>query len=442
MIVACPSCSDPYALHNDHIAALVQVACPHCGSRVILDFEAANDTTLREPATETTAGYVDEAHYRLAVGSPALKDTTAAAPTTSAPAARRAPTSPPPSHAVPSQRKIEHPSPRAQTPDSAASAATSSTSAAPPPQVEREDPQLGFEPIGRLTQRPAPEVGVPRPTGAGSNERRDRSPAPGDRTAPPRVSIQRVSHTTGGTADPREAEASTKPSADTHEVPAGHGWHPRGAGESPDEPLRTPHPRIEATEPRRDDPVAASAPRSRSTKILTGMPKPMPGPSAARPPDADPGGVPLELTARVESRPPQLSTAQRTQSGSSPDLAAAAATAGADENVPITPVPTSSEAPNVALPVRSGTSETPQRTAPHSLPPTAASASGPGSVPTQHSDAPPALPSQAGMAIEQPRSRTGAMTWVVLLLCLAAVVAAAASYVQTGDPNPLRLLPK
>ena len=66
MIIACPTCSGPYQLPTDQIAPLVQVACPHCEHRVILDFEAANDPKLVEPGHGKTVGFDNEHDYAVA----------------------------------------------------------------------------------------------------------------------------------------------------------------------------------------------------------------------------------------------------------------------------------------------------------------------------------------------------------------------------------------
>jgi predicted Zn finger-like uncharacterized protein len=63
MFIVCPSCSGPYRISADQIAPLVQVACPHCEYRVILDFEAANDPALREPGHQFAQGYETAADY-------------------------------------------------------------------------------------------------------------------------------------------------------------------------------------------------------------------------------------------------------------------------------------------------------------------------------------------------------------------------------------------
>jgi len=63
MFIVCPSCSGPYSIAANQIAPLVQVACPHCEYRVILDFEAANDPALREPGHQFAQGYESAEAY-------------------------------------------------------------------------------------------------------------------------------------------------------------------------------------------------------------------------------------------------------------------------------------------------------------------------------------------------------------------------------------------
>jgi predicted Zn finger-like uncharacterized protein len=63
MFIVCPSCSGPYSIPADQIAPLVQVACPHCEHRIILDFEAANDPSLREPGHQFAQGYESAEAY-------------------------------------------------------------------------------------------------------------------------------------------------------------------------------------------------------------------------------------------------------------------------------------------------------------------------------------------------------------------------------------------
>lgn len=63
MFIVCPSCSGPYSIPAGQIAPLVQVACPHCEYRIILDFEAANDPALREPGHQFAQGYESAEAY-------------------------------------------------------------------------------------------------------------------------------------------------------------------------------------------------------------------------------------------------------------------------------------------------------------------------------------------------------------------------------------------
>ena len=60
MIIACPNCTKPYQLPDEQVAPLVQVQCAHCDYRVIYDFEAANDPSLREPEMLLADGFRSE----------------------------------------------------------------------------------------------------------------------------------------------------------------------------------------------------------------------------------------------------------------------------------------------------------------------------------------------------------------------------------------------
>ena len=66
MIIACPECAGPFELRDDDIAALVQLACPHCRFTMILDFAAANDASLVEAGMRMASGYRSAADYRRA----------------------------------------------------------------------------------------------------------------------------------------------------------------------------------------------------------------------------------------------------------------------------------------------------------------------------------------------------------------------------------------
>ncbi len=63
MFIVCPSCSGPYRIAAEQIAPLVQTACPHCEYRVILDFEAANEPSLREAGHQFAQGFESAQAY-------------------------------------------------------------------------------------------------------------------------------------------------------------------------------------------------------------------------------------------------------------------------------------------------------------------------------------------------------------------------------------------
>ncbi len=69
MIIACPECTKPFEVEDSEIAPLVQIECPHCVFRMILDFEAANDASLIEAGMQMAQGFSSEAEYRTAVGA-------------------------------------------------------------------------------------------------------------------------------------------------------------------------------------------------------------------------------------------------------------------------------------------------------------------------------------------------------------------------------------
>ena len=109
MIIACPSCTSPYQLRDSDIAPLVQVECPSCNYRVILDFEAANNPALVEAGTQTTNGYRDEAAYHEHAAdapAPAIQPAAQTPAPTSQPAPAPAPAAQPApaprfSHSIP-----------------------------------------------------------------------------------------------------------------------------------------------------------------------------------------------------------------------------------------------------------------------------------------------------------------------------------------------------
>jgi hypothetical protein len=71
MIIACPECEGPFEVRDGDIAELVQIECPHCRFRMILDFAAANDASLVEAGMRMASGFRSAADYRRAAGAPA-----------------------------------------------------------------------------------------------------------------------------------------------------------------------------------------------------------------------------------------------------------------------------------------------------------------------------------------------------------------------------------
>jgi len=63
MFVLCPSCAGPFRIPADQIAPLVQIACPHCEFRMILDIEAANEPSLAEPGQLFAQGFESAEAY-------------------------------------------------------------------------------------------------------------------------------------------------------------------------------------------------------------------------------------------------------------------------------------------------------------------------------------------------------------------------------------------
>lgn len=91
MIIACPECISPFQVLDDQIAALVQIECPTCSFRMILDFAAANDAALREAGMQYAQGFRDEAMYRQAVGAESYASSTSRAPAAVGPELRAVP---------------------------------------------------------------------------------------------------------------------------------------------------------------------------------------------------------------------------------------------------------------------------------------------------------------------------------------------------------------
>lgn len=70
MIISCPECTGPFELADDQIAELVQIECPNCGFRMILDFAAANDPSLVEDEMRIASGFRSAADYYASIAPP------------------------------------------------------------------------------------------------------------------------------------------------------------------------------------------------------------------------------------------------------------------------------------------------------------------------------------------------------------------------------------
>lgn len=88
MIIACPECTSPFELRDGDIAELVQLECPHCRFRMILDFAAANDPRLVEVGMKMASGYRSASDYRAATAPRAPLHVAEAEPVANEAAAR------------------------------------------------------------------------------------------------------------------------------------------------------------------------------------------------------------------------------------------------------------------------------------------------------------------------------------------------------------------
>jgi hypothetical protein len=145
MIISCPECAGPFEVPDDRISALVQVACPHCAFRMILDFAAANDPGLVEQGMRMASGFRSAADYHASVqaagglvavpaeAAAAAEATTgepiAATPVAQAPA-------PEPARTVPAREPPVRVRPEPRAPVTTTPAATPPRSVAPSPVVE------------------------------------------------------------------------------------------------------------------------------------------------------------------------------------------------------------------------------------------------------------------------------------------------------------------
>jgi hypothetical protein len=153
MIISCPECAGPFEVPDDRIAALVQVACPHCAFRMILDFAAANDPGLVEQGMRMASGFRSSADYHASVqlaAAPVEAEPVAAEATTGEPAA-------PPLELVPAQPE---PAPRTQP----AARVQPAVRTEPPVRPRAEPPVRSEPPPVRARPEPvSPAAASPRP---------------------------------------------------------------------------------------------------------------------------------------------------------------------------------------------------------------------------------------------------------------------------------------
>ncbi|MEZ4451024.1 MAG: zinc-ribbon domain-containing protein [Nannocystaceae bacterium] len=173
MIIACPKCSGPYQLPDDQVAPLVQVQCPHCEYRVILDFAAANDPSLREPEMLMADGFRSEDDYQKALADghkvatydlpappPPQPKPERVAPTTPAVAART--TSTPASRPQPTP-VLETPSTSSLLSGSSLdTSGTLSDAVRDFARASEPEPEVKPEPVAEV-KAPEPEVKAPEP---------------------------------------------------------------------------------------------------------------------------------------------------------------------------------------------------------------------------------------------------------------------------------------
>lgn len=212
MIISCPECAGPFEVPDDQIAALVQVQCPHCSFRMILDFAAANDPGLVEQGMRMASGFRSAADYR-ASQQPARPVEAVPEPEVAAPVPEPVAPTPEPEVAAPTPEprvatpqparprpRVTAPTPEPRRPTAApprepARPVAPPREAAPPPRPEpaRPVPTPGVPPVRRRIETdedlqvrvspPAEEVAVRAPERAVDEEAL--TVAPPGRGAPP-----------------------------------------------------------------------------------------------------------------------------------------------------------------------------------------------------------------------------------------------------------------
>ncbi|MEX1366297.1 MAG: hypothetical protein AB1Z98_24445 [Nannocystaceae bacterium] len=116
MIISCPECAGPFEVPDEHIAALVQVQCPSCSFRMILDFAAANDPSLVEQGMRMASGFRSAADYRSSVAASPAEPVTPLPAVAEAPPPRVPSTTPAADEARPAAARADAPArPRVDT---------------------------------------------------------------------------------------------------------------------------------------------------------------------------------------------------------------------------------------------------------------------------------------------------------------------------------------
>ncbi|TPV96356.1 MAG: hypothetical protein B7733_05165 [Myxococcales bacterium FL481] len=457
MIITCPACSDVYAIAPEHIAELVQVACPTCGERIILDFGAANDASLRDEGMATTLAYADEAAYRRAAAGRLRDDAVApvprrlptslaaSAPSSEAPAAAIAPVdagserpeSRPADGTLPRDRWADpNPAdpagladnPRLDLSAGEASANAGSLSSA----ADSDAPQDRVGTSASGTAAGSPRPGSPATTGRTISSQLPPRPFPPPTSAMGPARLQPLRPTSADTPvpaseDPPAIAAAPSPSLDISHTGAPvpdalakpyratpRGWQP--AQDPPGVPESS------AAAP----PPAPAPERRQGTRLLSGMPAPL------RDPGSQPVEAPLELTARVESAPPEPGAATRARSDE-PGVVV-------EQEVSLD---FSGPVADTGAPAVVDTND-PGRVPPHSTPAAAANGTLPPAQSHPPSDAQivphPAELSGAMETQDDEKNGTNAFTLVLVIVLVLIAIAAGVAYIETGDPNPLRLL--
>lgn len=226
MIILCPDCSKPYELPDSQVSALVRVACPHCSHAVILDFEAANDPSLREEGHSLTHGFRSREQYLQSLGGEHAQTAANHAP----PPPQESPAPPMPSPRIQEEAKTPSapkapskaaiPAPKISAPAPAAPLPAvplkTPTPARAKPQPDAATParksqgQAPSRPQSSPERTPKPPPAHPAPPQLSTPPRKPRRKSPPRPPAPPPV---KTSAPAAALAEPSSAARSTGSSA-------------------------------------------------------------------------------------------------------------------------------------------------------------------------------------------------------------------------------------